>query len=136
MVPSAFVFLQALPQTPNHKIDIKALPAPSTLRPMLDMAYQAPRNELEEKLATIWHEVLDISPIGIHDHFLDLGGNSLRAAQVISRILKTFQVSISQQILLAQPTIAKMALTIVEHQAELVDAQSLELWLQELENGN
>ena len=96
--------------------------------------YVAPRTNIEASIAEIWQEVLDISPIGIHDHFLDLGGDSIRATQIITRVLNQFNIEISQQILLAQPTIEKMALIIVQHQAKLLDKESIERLLNQVEN--
>ena len=74
MIPSDFVFLESLPVTPNGKVDRRALPAPGNARPELDMTYVIPQSDIEEQLARIWEEVLDVRPIGIHDNFFDLGG--------------------------------------------------------------
>ena len=134
MLPSAFVFLDALPLNVNHKVDRRALPMPSSNRPQLDVNYVAPRGEIEYAVSDIWQEVLAISPIGIHDHFLDLGGDSIRAAQIITRVRNQFNIEISQQSLLAQPTIEKMALIIVQHQAKFIDNESLDMLLNKVEN--
>ncbi len=96
--------------------------------------YVAPRTNIEASIAEIWQEVLDISPIGIHDHFLDLGGDSIRATQIITRVRNQFNIEISQQSLLAQPTIEKMELIIVKHQAKLIDNESLDMLLNKVEN--
>ena len=71
MMPSVFVCLEALPQTPNGKLDRLRLPHPSRQRPTLDVAYTPPRTALEEKLSRIWSEVLEIDPVGIHDNFFE-----------------------------------------------------------------
>jgi natural product biosynthesis luciferase-like monooxygenase protein len=81
MVPSAFVFLDHYPQTPNGKIDRKALPAPSELRPVASEGYQAPEGELEQTIAGVWKEVLYLEQVGIDDNFFDLGGHSLLVVQ-------------------------------------------------------
>ena len=73
MVPSAFIMLDALPLTPNGKVDRKALPAPDRARPELDGIFVAPRNQVEEVLAGIWSEILNIEQVGIHDRFLQSG---------------------------------------------------------------
>ena len=134
MVPSAYVLLAALPLNANGKVDVKALPDPSTTRPNQDTAYMAARNDVEAAIIDIWQEVLGIAPIGIHDHFLDLGGDSLQAHQIVGRIAKQFNITMSPHVLMLQPTIAKMALAMVQHQAKLIDSQMLELFLIEIEN--
>ena len=78
MVPSAFVFLDALPITPNGKLDRKALPEPQS-RQVLDADFIAPRSPLEKQLAEIWSNVLRIDRVGIHDNFFEIGGHSLFA---------------------------------------------------------
>jgi acyl carrier protein len=133
MLPSAFVFLDALPLNINNKVDLRALPKPAGTRPTLAVAFAAPSNTLEHKLAQIWEDVLSIAPIGIHDHFLDLGGNSLRAMQIVSRISQQLQTMISPSTLLMQATIADMALTITEAQIKHIDSSMLEKMLDEIE---
>ncbi|NMG08551.1 non-ribosomal peptide synthetase [Brasilonema sp. UFV-L1] len=85
MVPAAFVMLDALPLTPNGKIDRRSLPVPSKARPELEKAFVAPRTLVEEALAQVWAEVLDIEQVGIHDNFFELGGDSIRSIQVLAR---------------------------------------------------
>jgi amino acid adenylation domain-containing protein len=115
MVPSAFVFMDTLPLLPNGKIDRRALPAPNHARPSLNAAYVAPRTPTESDLARIWAEVLELEQVGVHDHFLELGGDSLLATRILSRVIKTFRVELSIQALLAAPTVAQMAELIVPH---------------------
>ncbi len=134
MIPAAYVSLAALPLNANGKVDLKALPDPPTARPIQAAPYMAARNNIEADIVEIWQEVLGLAPIGIHDHFLDLGGDSIRATQIITRISNQFNVAISPQILLAQPTIDKMALMIVQHQVELLDNETIERLLNEVEN--
>ncbi len=115
MVPSAFVFLDALPLTPNGKIDRRALPVPDTLRAEYTQEeYVAPESLLEEKLAQIWTDILDVERIGIYDDFFDLGGHSLLAAQVIYRINKELQMNLSVDNLFEESTIAGLAIFIEE----------------------
>ena len=85
MVPSAFVKLDAMPLTPNGKLDRRALPAPDYADPPR-RRFVAPRNELEQQLADIWAGVLGVEQVGIHDNFFALGGHSLLATQVISQV--------------------------------------------------
>ncbi|NEU28318.1 non-ribosomal peptide synthetase, partial [Paenibacillus polymyxa] len=87
MVPSYFIQLEQMPLTPNGKIDRKALPAPEgSLQSGAD--YVAPRTALEQTLASIWQGVLGAKSVGILDNFFDLGGDSIKAIQVSSRLLQ------------------------------------------------
>jgi amino acid adenylation domain-containing protein len=84
MVPAAFVALERLPLTPNGKLDRRALPAPE--QKARDVSASLPRNELEERVAAAWREVLGVGEIGVDDNFFDLGGNSLLLARVFARL--------------------------------------------------
>ena len=93
MVPSYFVYIDKIPLTPNDKIDRKSLPLPkSSIRLLVD-SYVAPRNELEHKVCQIWANVLGLSEdkIGIHDNFFMLGGNSILAIKLISKLNSKFK---------------------------------------------
>lgn len=81
MVPSAFVVLDALPQTANGKLDRKALPAPDGSA-VVRREYEAPRTEAEVVLAEIWQTLLGIERVGRHDHFFELGGHSMLAMRL------------------------------------------------------
>jgi amino acid adenylation domain-containing protein len=109
MIPSVYVFLDSLPFTEIGKINRQALPIPSLTRKSLDNPYVAPSNFMEEKLTEIWQDVLKIEEIGINDNFLELGGNSLLATQIINRIINQLGVQVSLGDFLNTPTIAKMA---------------------------
>ncbi|MCU0288094.1 MAG: amino acid adenylation domain-containing protein, partial [Acidobacteria bacterium] len=94
MIPSYFVPLEKIPLTPNGKIDRKALPKPEL---KAGDGYMAPRNEIERKLVDIWSEVLERqaqASIGINDNFFQLGGHSLKATILISKIHKELNVKI------------------------------------------
>jgi acyl carrier protein len=117
MVPSAFVMLEALPLTPNGKVDRRSLPAPDQTRPELWEAFVAPRTPVEELLAGIWAEVLKLERVGVYDNFFDLGGHSLLAIQVVSRLRVAFQVELPLRSLFEAPTIAGLAVAIVQRQA-------------------
>lgn len=108
-VPSRWVFLDALPLTVNRKIDRLALPAPGTERPRLEVAYIAPDSELEATVAGIWREVLQIGNIGAEDNFFDLGGNSLRLANVNARLLKTLGRTLPMVEMYRLPTVRALA---------------------------
>ncbi len=104
MIPSYFVWMGKIPLTSNGKIDRKALPGPEI---KAGDEYIAPRNELEEKLAQIWSEVLGIEKevIGIDSNFFDLGGQSLNATIMAGKIHKEFNVSVSLAEIFKTPTI-------------------------------
>jgi acyl carrier protein len=125
MIPSAFVILQALPLTSFGKVDRRALPMPDRARPTLEKAFVAPRTPLEEQLARIWAEVLGLDQVGIDDDFLELGGHSLTAGQVITQVLKTFGVDLSVTLLLEAATVQRMAVLITQAQAEIADPQEI-----------
>ena len=106
MVPSSFVTLDALPLSPNGKVDRRALPAPDTDRPRLHQSFIPPQTETEQVLAKIWADVLHVEKIGIHDNFFELGGHSLLATQVTSRVRDLLQVDLSLPTLFEAPTVA------------------------------
>ncbi len=109
MVPSTFVLLDALPLSPNGKLDRQALPAPSAalLPPIPD--FVAPRTPEEEVVAGIWSSVLHRAPIGAHDNFFHLGGHSLLATQVLARLRETFKLDLALRDLFDAPTLAALA---------------------------
>ncbi|MFH0344166.1 MAG: amino acid adenylation domain-containing protein, partial [Chromatiales bacterium] len=109
MRPSAFVLLDRLPLTANGKVDRKALPAPDHSRPDVGDTFVAPRNSLEGLLASIYSEVLNIKPIGIHDNFLNLGGHSLLAAQVVARVREALQMELPVRLLLEGSSVSALA---------------------------
>ncbi len=109
MVPSAFVLMEALPLSPNGKIDRRALPAPDHSRPELLESFAAPRNALEEVVAQIWAEVFAFESIGIHDNFLELGGHSLLAIQIMTRLQEIFPVALPLAYLFNSPTVAGLS---------------------------
>ncbi len=96
MVPTAFVALASMPLTANGKVDRRALPAPEA-RAGIEGDIAPPRSPIEEVLAGIWAEILDLPELGIHDNFFDLGGHSLLATQVMGRIISALQVEIPLQ---------------------------------------
>lgn len=107
MVPSAIVSLEALPLTPNGKVDRKALPAPGVASS--EECVSAPRTPVEEVLAAIWAEVLDVARVGVTDNFFDLGGHSLLVTQVTARIRSALQADLPVRALFESPTIAQLA---------------------------
>jgi acyl-coenzyme A synthetase/AMP-(fatty) acid ligase len=114
MLPSTFIALDALPLTATGKVDRRALPSPGRTRPALESPFVGPRTPLEEKLARLWAGVLGLEEIGVHDGFLDLGGDSLLATQVVSCVLTQFHARVSLRALFDAPTVADMAALLVE----------------------
>ncbi len=108
-VPSHFVALKKLPQTPGGKIDRRALPPlPKIQAAELD-ADSLPQNSIEKKLAFIWESVLGVSPIGRRDDFFDLGGTSLKMIEVGAAIEDYFNLALPSATLIAHSTIEKLA---------------------------
>jgi len=133
MIPATFVILDALPLNPYGTVDRKALPEPDHSRPELENPFIPARTSVEQTLTEIWSEVLNINFVGIHDKFLDLGGNSLLGIRIISSVINTFQVNLSLKSLFATPTIAEMAVLIVENMADKVEPETLDQILTELD---
>jgi len=134
MLPSAYVFLDALPVLTNGKVDRRALPLPDQDRPRQRRPYAAPQNGVEHELIKIWEEVLHVRPIGIDDSFFDLGGDSLTATRVVSRVVKKFQLKIPLPSLFQSPTVAEMAAVITQHQGKQLVHEELERIVTELES--
>jgi acyl-coenzyme A synthetase/AMP-(fatty) acid ligase/acyl carrier protein len=132
MVPSIFKFMEALPLT-NGKVERKALPAPGKDRPELSVAYVAPRSGVEKKLARIWSEVLLIDQVGVDDNFFDLGGHSLTASRVITRVIQAFRLELSVKALFDSPTVNDMAAVIMENQMKSANGAELAQMLIEVE---
>ena len=107
MVPQAWARLEALPLTPNGKIDRKALTAPDVTDH--GSTYVAPETAVEEMLVEVWQEVLGLERIGVEDSFFDLGGHSLKATQVLTRVEELFGVDLPVRALLESPTITGLA---------------------------
>ncbi|HEX6289378.1 MAG TPA: amino acid adenylation domain-containing protein, partial [Herpetosiphonaceae bacterium] len=118
MIPAVFVPLDTLPLTPNGKLDRAALPDAGGARPALEQSYVAPRTPTEQVLAMIWAEVLEIERVGVHDNFFDLGGHSLRAILLLSRVRDVFQISLPLQAMFQSTTVAALAALLVEHESE------------------
>ncbi|MDD4919031.1 MAG: amino acid adenylation domain-containing protein, partial [candidate division Zixibacteria bacterium] len=108
MIPAAYVKLDSLPLTPNGKLDRKALPNPEG-EAYVTRGYEAPQGEVEQKLAKIWAELLNVDRVGRQDHFFELGGHSLLAVQVISRIRQTLGIEAGLADLFAKPILADFA---------------------------
>jgi amino acid adenylation domain-containing protein len=109
MVPSFFVFLDALPVTRNGKIDTQALPPPHDSPSFVTSRQQGPRTELEELLCEIWMEILERDNLTIFEDFFLLGGHSLTAARIVARVRKALSIDLSLQAIFDAPTVAGLA---------------------------
>ncbi len=108
MIPSTWVQLDAMPLTPNGKIDQAALPTP-TPRVGLEAADGMPQTEAERQIAAIWKAVLQLETVGIHDNFFELGGHSLLITQTHSRLREQGAGNITITDLFRYPTIHALA---------------------------
>jgi hypothetical protein len=88
MVPSAFIFLDALPLSANGKVDRRALPTQESLLQKVEVAYVAPQTDIEQIIASVWQELLGVEKVGLNDNFFDLGGNSLLLTKTYSEFKK------------------------------------------------
>jgi amino acid adenylation domain-containing protein len=109
MVPAFFVNLETFPLTPNGKVDRAALPHPTRAQPERTTPYAGPRDEVEQTLAEIWRKVLALEKVSVHDRFLDLGGHSLKAMQIVSQIHKRLGTKVPLRTVFEKPTIAELA---------------------------
>jgi amino acid adenylation domain-containing protein len=134
MLPVAYCFLERLPQTDMGKIDRRALPEINRERPPLDTPYTAPRTPMEKALVQLWTELLDLDQVGIDDPFLDLGGDSLKAMQILAQVTDAFQVEIMPSTLFVAQTVAEMAQFIFRQQVQATDSAEIEQLLAELEH--
>jgi amino acid adenylation domain-containing protein len=109
MIPEHFVQLPALPLNRHGKVDRKALPDPGGLEVSRKRDYTPARNETDQQLVEIWEEILGRTGISIHDSFYDLGGNSLKATRLVSRINKQFKLETDLKAFFEAPDIAALS---------------------------
>ncbi|MCP2010931.1 amino acid adenylation domain-containing protein, partial [Duganella violaceipulchra] len=108
MLPGAYVVLDAFPLTPNGKLDRKALPAPDG-DAYAARGYEAPQGQVEETLAAIWAELLQLERVGRHDNFFELGGHSLLATRLVARLGALFGRQVPLRLIFDAPTLAAQA---------------------------
>lgn len=101
--------MKALPLTPNGKVDRTSLPEPLGKRLIPEARFAPPETDTQERLAAIWMEVLGQERIGIDDNFFTLGGHSLKATQVVSRIREAFEIEMPLRNFFAASTISGLA---------------------------
>jgi len=134
MVPALFMRLDKMPVDPSGKINRRLLPEADLSKIEVKTEYVAPRTPTEEKLCDMMKEVLHIERVGIKDSFFDLGGHSMMATQVVSRIREEFDVELSLRVLFENPTAEGIAQALIEAESETQDAESLDAMLSEIEN--
>ena len=133
MIPSVFVIVEAIPLTPNGKVDWQVLPEPGVERPGPEETFAAPETPFQKNLVDMWAELLKVERVGIHDDFFELGGHSLVAAQVISRVRQTFNVELPLRRFFENPTVAELATAILQSWAEQTDGDELARALEDIE---
>ncbi|MGA9768569.1 MAG: amino acid adenylation domain-containing protein, partial [Blastocatellia bacterium] len=106
MMPAAFILLDAMPLTVSGKLDRKALPEPDLKWSDSVDGYDAPRASVEEVLAEIWSDVLQVERVGIYDNFFELGGHSLLAVQIVSRVQEAFGINFALRTMFEHPLLA------------------------------
>jgi amino acid adenylation domain-containing protein len=132
MIPAAFVVMKALPIDPSGKVDRRALPAP-TSEVEGGGGYQGPRTPIEERLVAIWREVLGLARVGVTDNFFALGGHSLIATRIVSRVRESFKLEVPLRSLFVTPTIEGLAETLEESLLEGADQAEIARLLDEVE---
>jgi hypothetical protein len=124
MVPSAFVRLEQLPLTPNGKLDRGALPVPDG-DAYAAREYEAPVGKVEQALAGIWAELLGAERVGRGDDFFMLGGHSILAVQMISRVRKAMEVELALAALFENPVLSALADRILDLRLARFDPETL-----------
>ena len=119
MVPAAWVVLDTLPLTANGKLDRRRLPSAEGSSEAPEAGSLAPRTDLERELAAIWAKVLGVPAVGVDDNFLALGGHSITATQILSRVRDAFSVELPFRTLFENPTVAGLAERLVAALAEV-----------------
>ena len=109
MVPARYMFLDAMPLSPNGKVDRKALPSVINQRPELAEMFVAPQTPLQRDLCAVWQQVLDIDRVGIRDNFFDLGGNSLQLLKVVAAMSGKLDREIPAVKVFQFPSVEKLA---------------------------
>jgi amino acid adenylation domain-containing protein len=112
MLPAGIVLLDAMPLTPNGKLDLRALPDPVDLAEQRTGFHMPPQNPLQQMIATIWEELLGLRNVGVRDSFFEIGGHSLLAAQMMDAVENACGVQVPLTMLFTHPTIADLAAAI------------------------
>jgi amino acid adenylation domain-containing protein/non-ribosomal peptide synthase protein (TIGR01720 family) len=124
MVPSAFLMIEEIPQTPNGKVDRNALLSIDYIQPARERQDEPPRTAVEQQIAAIWKEVLKVEHLGIHDNFFDMGGDSILSTKIVSQARRAGLPLTLQQVF-QYPTVAELAATVVRPSANAVAEDDL-----------
>ena len=123
MIPSILIFLDAMPQTPNGKIDRNVLLSRSVSQ-FITNNYQPPKSFTEQALVEIWSELLGIDQIGVYDNFFELGGHSILTVKAILKINAQFNLNLPVNVIFMRPTIAQLAEIIEGRETFLLEQES------------
>ncbi|HEU4768434.1 MAG TPA: non-ribosomal peptide synthetase, partial [Pyrinomonadaceae bacterium] len=136
MIPALFITLEALPLLPNGKVNRRALPVPDSSRPELRREFAPPENPTQARLVELWMNVLSLNRVGIHDDFFELGGDSILATRLVSRVRRAFGVELQLRELFWKPTVSDLAPLIedllIEQLEKLSDEEAEQLLQNEL----
>jgi amino acid adenylation domain-containing protein/non-ribosomal peptide synthase protein (TIGR01720 family) len=121
MVPAQWMLLEQMPLSPNGKLDRKALPKPDANLQVRE--YVAPHSELEQQIAAIWGEVLDVERVGLNDNFFELGGHSLLATQVVVRLREQLHSEFDVKSIFTTPTLAEFSRYVASQQTNISPVQ-------------
>ncbi|HEX2269982.1 MAG TPA: amino acid adenylation domain-containing protein, partial [Pyrinomonadaceae bacterium] len=108
MVPSNFLWLEALPQTPTGKVDRQALLSAKGVRARFESTYVPPQTEVERAIVSIFQQILGVDRVGLNDNFFDLGGHSLLLVKLQNRLQQTFKRDVSLVQLIEHPTVGSL----------------------------
>ncbi|HYH79816.1 MAG TPA: non-ribosomal peptide synthetase, partial [Longimicrobium sp.] len=133
MIPAAFVQMDAIPLTPNQKVDRRALPAPAAAAHAPNPRSDAPATLTEAAVAAIWCEVLRLDRVGATDDFFDLGGHSLKATRILTRVGTRLGVELPVGVIFDHPTVRGIAALVDEQRAHMAQPdEALLAWLESL----
>ena len=132
MVPSAFLLLDRLPVSPNGKLNRRALPTPDDANTGMEREFVAPTTPVEEAVAQIFAEVLEIRQVGRNDDFFELGGHSLLATRVVSRLRDRFQIEMTPRFLFESPVVCELSSRISDLLLQTTNPDDMAAMLAEL----
>ncbi|KKD61765.1 hypothetical protein RN22_03865 [Grimontia sp. AD028] len=146
MVPNFIEILDAMPLTPNGKIDRAALPLPSTRSSVISQQAEAPRTDVEHKIASIWKDMFATEEVCINQSFFAAGGNSISAVKLVAMIEQNLGMTVSLQTLFTNPTIKGIAASVSDNRTQAIPvidtehaplsfAQERLLFIERLEQG-
>lgn len=119
-MPSMFIQMESIPLTVNGKVDKRALPVLSSMKDESDEIHDAPTNEMEAMLLTLWRDLLKIPNLGIHDDFFEYGGDSLIVVQIITELEQKIEKLLPFSLIFHAPTVAQLAKVLQEEGAQSV----------------